>query len=218
MVTFSKDGKYVLVANEGEPNDDYTVNPEGSVSVIDVTSGPSHLNAQDIRTALFTKEHQNGLRTIGSNAEDAYLNIEPEYIAVDNQSKYAYVTLQEVSAIAKIDIENASIVDVKALPYKDHSLVQNSMDTSDKDDKTELRRVPVLGLLQPDGIETYEYNGETYLVIANEGDSQDYKGYSEETRVKKIKDDIQLDATYYQGYTQEELDEMVKMVYLMMTN
>ena len=210
MVTFSKDGKYVLVANEGEPNDDYTVNPEGSVSVIDVTSGPSHLNAQDIRTALFTKEHQNGLRTIGSNAEDAYLNIEPEYIAVDNQSKYAYVTLQEVSAIAKIDIENASIVDVKALPYKDHSLVQNSMDTSDKDDKTELRRVPVLGLLQPDGIETYEYNGETYLVIANEGDSQDYKGYSEETRVKKIKDDIQLDATYYQGYTQEELDEMVK--------
>ena len=122
-----------------------------------------------------------------------------------------------MSAIAKIDIANASIVDVKALPYKDHSLVQNSMDTSDKDGKSELRRVPVLGLLQPDGIETYEYNGETYLVIANEGDSQDYKGYSEETRVK-IKDDIQLDATYYQGYTQEALDDMVKMVCLMMSN
>lgn len=210
MVTFSKDGKYLLVANEGEPNDDYTVNPEGSVSVIDMTSDPSHLSAQDIRTASFTKEHQKGLRALGPNAEDAYLNIEPEYIAVDNQSKYAYVTLQEVSAIAKIDIANASIVDVKALPYKDHSLVQNSMDTSDKDGKSELRRVPVLGLLQPDGIETYEYNGETYLVIANEGDSQDYKGYSEETRVKKIKDDIQLDATYYQGYTQEALDDMVK--------
>ncbi len=210
MVTFSKDGKYLLVANEGEPNDDYTVNPEGSISVIDMTSGPSHLSAQDIHVASFTKEHQKSLRALGPNAEDAYLNIEPEYIAVDNQSKYAYVTLQEVSAIAKIDIANASIVDVKALPYKDHSLVQNSMDTSDKDGKSELRRVPVLGLLQPDGIETYEYNGETYLVIANEGDSQDYKGYSEETRVKKIKDDIQLDATYYQGYTQEALDDMVK--------
>ena len=210
MVTFSKDGKYLLVANEGEPNDDYTVNPEGSVSVIDVTGGPSHLSSKNIRTASFTKEHQKGLRALGPNAENVYLNIEPEYIAVDNQSKYAYVTLQEVSAIAKIDIANASIVDVKALPYKDHSLAQNSMDTSDKDGKTELRRVPVLGLLQPDGIETYEYNGETYLVIANEGDSQDYKGYSEETRVKKIKDDIQLDAKYYQGYTQEELDNMVK--------
>ena len=40
MVTFSKDSKYLLVANEGEPSDDYTVNPPGSVSVIDVTGGP----------------------------------------------------------------------------------------------------------------------------------------------------------------------------------
>nr|WP_272107475.1 choice-of-anchor I family protein [Staphylococcus sp. NRL 22/194] len=210
MVTFSKDGKYLLVANEGEPNDDYTVNPQGSVSVINLSAGPSHLTAENVRTAVFTKEHQQGLRALGPNAEDAYLNIEPEYIAVDNQSKYAYVTLQEVSAIAKIDIEKAQIVDVKALPYKDYSLAQNSMDPSDKDDKKELRRVPVLGLLQPDGIDTYEYNGETYLVIANEGDSQDYKGYSEETRVKKLKDDIQLDARYYKGFTQAELDEMVK--------
>ncbi|PNZ31792.1 bone sialoprotein-binding protein [Staphylococcus petrasii] len=210
MVTFSKDGKYLLVANEGEPNDDYTVNPQGSVSVIDLSAGPSHLTAETVRTAVFTKEHQQGLRALGPNAEDAYLNIEPEYIAVDNQSKYAYVTLQEVSAIAKIDIEKAQIVEVKALPYKDYSLAQNSMDPSDKDDKKELRRVPVLGLLQPDGIDTYEYNGETYLVIANEGDSQDYKGYSEETRVKKLKDDIQLDARYYKGFTQAELDEMVK--------
>lgn len=210
MVTFSKDGKYLLVANEGEPNDDYTVNPQGSVSVIDLSAGPSHLTTENVRTAVFTKEHQQGLRALGPNAEDAYLNIEPEYIAVDNQSKYAYVKLQEVSAIAKIDIEKAQIVEVKALPYKDYSLAQNSMDPSDKDDKKELRRVPVLGLLQPDGIDTYEYNGETYLVIANEGDSQDYKGYSEETRVKKLKDDIQLDARYYKGFTQDELDEMVK--------
>ncbi|UDI77193.1 choice-of-anchor I family protein [Staphylococcus taiwanensis] len=210
MVTFSKDGKYLLVANEGEPSDDYTVNPPGSVSVIDVTNGPENVTAKNVRTAMFTKEHQEGIRALGPNAEDAYLNIEPEYIAVDSQSKYAYVTLQEVSAIAKIDIAKGDIVQVKRLPYKDHSLAQNAMDTSDEDGKSELRRVPVLGLLQPDGIDTYEYNGETYLLIANEGDSQDYEGYSEEKRVKKLKDDIQLDARYYQGYTQAELDDMVK--------
>lgn len=210
MVTFSKDGKYLLVANEGEPSDDYTVNPPGSVSVIDVANGPENVTANDVRTAMFTKEHQEGIRALGPNAEDAYLNIEPEYIAVDSQSKYAYVTLQEVSAIAKIDIAKGNIVQVKGLPYKDHSLAQNAMDVSDEDGKSELRRVPVLGLLQPDGIDTYDYNGETYLLIANEGDSQDYEGYSEEKRVKKLKDDIQLDARYYQGYTQAELDEMVK--------
>ena len=210
MVTFSKDGKYLLVANEGEPSDDYTVNPPGSVSVIDVTGGPANVNANNVRTAMFTKEHQEGIRALGPNAEDAYLNIEPEYIAVDSQSKYAYVTLQEVSAIAKVDIAKGQIVQVKGLPYKDHSLAQNVMDVSDEDGKSELRRVPVLGLLQPDGIDTYDYNGETYLLIANEGDSQDYEGYSEEKRVKKLKDDIQLDARYYQGYTQAELDDMVE--------
>ncbi|MCH4458064.1 choice-of-anchor I family protein [Staphylococcus haemolyticus] len=209
MVTFSKDGKYLLVANEGEPSDDYTVNPPGSVSVIDVTGGPANVSANNVRTAMFTKEHQEGIRALGPNAEDAYLNIEPEYIAVDSQSKYAYVTLQEVSAIAKVDIAKGQIVQVKGLPYKDHSLAQNAMDVSDEDGKFELRRVPVLGLLQPDGIDTYDYNGETYLLIANEGDSQDYEGYSEEKRVKKLKDDIQLDARYYQGYTQAELDDMV---------
>lgn len=210
MVTFSKDSKYLLVANEGEPSDDYTVNPPGSVSVIDVTGGPANVTANNVRTAMFTKEHQEGIRTLGPNAEDAYLNIEPEYIAVDSQSKYAYVTLQEVSAIAKVDIAKGQIVQVKGLPYKDHSLAQNAMDVSDEDGKSELRRAPVLGLLQPDGIDTYDYNGETYLLIANEGDSQDYEGYSEEKRVKKLKDDIQLDARYYQGYTQAELDDMVK--------
>ena len=210
MVTFSKDSKYLLVANEGEPSDDYTVNPPGSVSVIDVTGGPANVTANNVRTAMFTKEHQEGIRALGPNAEDAYLNIEPQYIAVDSQSKYAYVTLQEVSAIAKVDIVKGQIVQVKGLPYKDHSLAQNAMDVSDEDGKSELRRAPVLGLLQPDGIDTYDYNGETYLLIANEGDSQDYEGYSEEKRVKKLKDDIQLDARYYQGYTQAELDDMVK--------
>ena len=133
MVTFSKDSKYLLVANEGEPSDDYTVNPPGSVSVIDVTGGPANVTANNVRTAMFTKEHQEGIRALGPNAEDAYLNIEPEYIAVDSQSKYAYVTLQEVSAIAKVDIVKGQIVQVKGLPYKDHSLAQNAMDVSDED-------------------------------------------------------------------------------------
>ncbi|MDN8760015.1 hypothetical protein Q0M59_16720, partial [Staphylococcus aureus] len=87
MVTFSKDGKYLLVANEGEPSDDYIVNPPGSVSVIDVANGPENVTANNIRTAMFTKEHQESIRALGPNAEDAYLNIEPEYIAVDSQSK-----------------------------------------------------------------------------------------------------------------------------------
>ena len=39
MVTFSHDGKKIVVANEGEPAGDYSVDPEGSISIIDVTGG-----------------------------------------------------------------------------------------------------------------------------------------------------------------------------------
>ena len=66
------------------------------MSVIDVTGGPANVTANNVRTAMFTKEHQEGIRALGPNAEDAYLNIEPEYIAVDSQSKYAYVTRKSV--------------------------------------------------------------------------------------------------------------------------
>lgn len=50
MVSFTPDGKTLLLANEGEPSDDYQVDPEGSISIVDV-SDPSRLS---VRTADFT--------------------------------------------------------------------------------------------------------------------------------------------------------------------
>jgi hypothetical protein len=70
--------------------------------------------------------------------------------------------------------------------------IQNTgFDASDRDvngseaggGKINIRYWPVLGMYMPDGIASFEIDGETYYVTANEGDSRGYTGYSEEVRV-----------------------------------
>src|SRR5690554_6840238 len=36
MLTCTPDGRYILVANEGEPSDNYSIDPEGSISIVNV--------------------------------------------------------------------------------------------------------------------------------------------------------------------------------------
>ncbi|MEZ4921308.1 MAG: T9SS type A sorting domain-containing protein [Saprospiraceae bacterium] len=66
-------------------------------------------------------------------------------------------------------------------------------DASNSDDAINITNHPTWGMYMPDGIASYEVNGKTYFVTANEGDSRDYDGYSEEERVK----DLDLDPTVF---------------------
>ena len=59
MVTFTPDGKKVLVADEGEPNNDYTIDPEGSVSVVDLNFGVEYAT---VLTAGFSAFSNNRAR------------------------------------------------------------------------------------------------------------------------------------------------------------
>ena len=186
MITFTPNGQKVLVANEGEPSQDYTIDPEGSVSIIDMRRGAPNITQGDVITADF-KAFNNvpldpRIRIFGPNATVAQ-DLEPEYIAVSHDSKTAWVTLQENNAIGNLDIERGIFTKLFALGFKDHQRRRNGLDASDRDNAINIANWPVKGMYQPDGISSYRYRGETFLVTANEGDARDYDGFAEEERV-----------------------------------
>jgi dipeptidyl aminopeptidase/acylaminoacyl peptidase len=174
MITFTPNGDYVLVANEGEPSSDYQVDPEGSVTIIDVKNG---LANAAIQTADFSGYNADGVpegvRISGPGASVAQ-DLEPEYIAVSDDSRTAWVTLQENNALAIIDIENGTVEQLVALGSKDHSLPGQGLDASNEDGSINIQNWPVFGTFMPDAIASYRHKGKTFLITANEGDGREY--------------------------------------------
>jgi uncharacterized repeat protein (TIGR01451 family) len=194
MLTFTPDGTRVLVANEGEPNSygqANSVDPEGSVSIINIAGG---VGAATVQTASFSgfNSQINALKAAGvritAPGATVARDLEPEYIAVSPDGLTARVTLQENNAIAVLDIASATITSIAPLGVKDHSLPGNALDASDRDltastGTINIRNQPVFGLYQPDAIASFSINGQAYYITANEGDARDYTGFAEESRV-----------------------------------
>jgi len=121
MVKFSSDGSKLLVTNEGEPNAPYTIDPVGSISLIN-TSGylastpaaPAQADVQSVdfnawenrRAELINRGIRIGTR-LGITTTVAQ-DIEPEAVAISADGKTAWVSLQENNAIAVLDISGAT--------------------------------------------------------------------------------------------------------------
>ena len=186
MVTFTPNGEWVLVANEGKPNDDYTDDPEGTISIIDIRDGVANAVVNIAKFTMFNDAILDpSIRIFGPNATVAQ-DLEPEYITVSHNSKIAWVTLQENNAIAKINIKDAIVEDLIGLGFKDHNLSENALDVSNKDGKINIANWPIQGMYLPDSISSYKVANQTYIVTANEGDGRDYDGFSEEERIKNL--------------------------------
>ncbi|KHG42699.1 MAG: cadherin-like domain-containing protein [Aphanizomenon flos-aquae KM1D3_PB] len=186
MITFTADGSKLLVTNEGEPSENYAIDPEGSISIIDVSGNIASLDNSKVTTANFTafngqKETLTaaGVRLFGLNATVAQ-DLEPEYIAVSPDGKTAFVTLQENNAFAVLDIATASITKIVPLGFKDHNLPGNGLDASDRDvngtssggGKINIQNWPIFGMYQPDAISSFQIADKTYYITANEGDAR----------------------------------------------
>ena len=195
MVTFSPDGAYAIVANEGEPADDFSTDPEGSIGVITLPTGVAAPSQDDVRTADF---HAFEGVELDPSVRDAFgpildedlprsTNWEPEYVTV--QDGVAYAALQEANAVATVDLATATVTDVWGLGFIDRGEVP--LDASDRDPEdaptVNITTYPGLyGMPMPDGIQSYQVDGETYLVTANEGDAREWGDYVEPARVKDL--------------------------------
>lgn len=197
MVIFSPDGSKVLTANEGEPNSygqPDSFDPEGSVSIIDISSGITSATVQTANFSAFDSQINDlriaGVRIYGPGATVSQ-DLEPEYIAFSGDGLTAMVTLQENNAFAVLDIANATITSIIPMGLKNHNITGNKLDASDRDvdgtagagGKINMQNWPIHGMYQPDAIASYSVGGQTYYITANEGDSRAYTGYSEEIRV-----------------------------------
>ena len=180
MVEFTPDGTMAVIANEGEPNGDYSIDPEGSITLVDMTAGAANLSATDVFQLRFDAFNAGGTKTLGegvrvsAKASSVAADLEPEYVTISGDSSYAYVSLQENSAIAVVDLAEREITAVHSLGMVDHSIPGNELDASNRDGAVNIRNWPIFGTPMPDTIASYEYNGVTYLLTANEGDGREY--------------------------------------------
>jgi 2',3'-cyclic-nucleotide 2'-phosphodiesterase (5'-nucleotidase family) len=121
MVKFSADGRKLLVTNEAEPNTAYTIDPIGSISVIDTAAyllatpaAPTQGSVQTIDFSAWNNRKaeliNRGIRITGKAGVTTSLaqDIEPEAIAITADGKTAYISLQENNGIAVLDISTAT--------------------------------------------------------------------------------------------------------------
>ena len=144
MLTFTPDGRRVLVANEGEQvrgaDERIIADPEGSVSIIDLRDGvrrPWVSHARFDRFDARIEEYRAaGVRIArlgdrffesGDAAVRLSRDLEPEYISVAPDGSSAWVSLQENDAVATLDIESASFIDILPLGVRDFSLGQPTL-------------------------------------------------------------------------------------------
>ena len=189
MITFNNAGTKVLTPNEGQPSADYTVDPEGSISIIDISGGIANLTQANVSTASFASFNSqiaalrtSGVRIFGPNATVAQ-DMEPEYITLSDDDQTAYVTCQENNALAIVNMATSTVSQILPLGYKDHMMSANALDASDQGGVIQIANWPVKGVYMPDAIASFNVGGQTYLITANEGDAREYNAYEEAARV-----------------------------------
>jgi hypothetical protein len=183
MICFTKDGQYILTADEGEPRRGYDgigIDPPGSVSILNTRT-------RELLIADFvdfdTAAKRAALAADGvilTKGTRPSVDFEPEYIVVSDDGRTAWAGLQEANAIAVIDIPSGKVTAVRSLGFKDHSQAVNAVDVL-QDGRVIITTQNLWGARMPDGLAAVVIGGKQYVLGANEGDAREWGGNALDT-------------------------------------
>lgn len=186
MVTMTEDGNMLVAANEGEPSGDYSNDPEGSVTLIDISAGTDDAKAvvtqidfNDFDAGQSRHAELENVRLPAPHGASVSQDLEPEYVAITSDNK-AVIALQENNAFATINLATKEVESIKGLGTKSWASVADGgqgyeLDLTNKDDVFTLNSYPQLvGYYMPDSIAAFSINGDEYVISANEGDGREY--------------------------------------------
>jgi DNA-binding beta-propeller fold protein YncE len=178
MICFTKDGQYILTADEGEPRRGYDgigIDPPGSVSIL-------NLRTRELKIADFVDFDRETRRAemvakgvILTKGVKPSVDFEPEFIAAGDDGRTAWVSLQEANAIAAVDILSGKVTAVYPLGFKDHSQPENAVDVL-QDGRIIISTQNLWGAYMPDGLAAVTIGGKQYILSANEGDAREWGG------------------------------------------
>ncbi len=192
-VGFSPNGQFVVTADEGQPNLDYTNDPEGSVTMIDISNGAQNLTQSNVTVIDFKSFNSNESTLLASGVRKLFKastlaqDFEPEYVTISSDNKTGWVSLQENNAIAEIDFTTKKATSIWALGTKEFKTLGSGFDASDKSGSVLISNWNVKAFTTPDQIANYSVNNKNYLVTANEGDEKEYTPLNERTTVSAVK-------------------------------
>mmetsp|Transcript_87956 Transcript_87956/g.249112 ORF Transcript_87956/g.249112 Transcript_87956/m.249112 type:complete len:698 (-) Transcript_87956:318-2411(-) len=228
MLLASPDCTILAVANEGEGSDSSgtLVDPEGSVSLVDLSdfsvstvslstgATDAELEASGVHLPLSLNAMEYfddyGAASADLNwtsARAAYTpatQLEPEYLAWSSDGSKLYVNLQENSALATVLVADGvgTVDSIEAYGLKDWSSSGGTegIDTVEDGACTLEFKPGFKTMRMPDAIAIAEVDGTPYIFTADEGDDKEYDNFEEKQKFKDVLEDGATFSSDFPGF------------------
>ena len=113
------------------------------------------------------------------------LFIEGESIAWAPNQQELVVNLQANNGLLRIDVAKNQPTDLAGYGLKDHKFVSIDINGNDKECNL-LTYENLFSMRNPDNVDTFQYNGKSYVMTANEGQIRKYNGFQDSIKVKDL--------------------------------